>query len=140
MATKRTVRVLVCRPGKQPAVEMITDTLETWQSLVKSEGQDIGYVQEIPIDRNRISVVCNEDGQRLCPLNRVIPALAPQLPRDVNFVVDTTKGARPAPGTMGVHKLYGTFAVVRAGIAGRGYISLLDSDVAVWTALLQLTQ
>lgn len=58
------IRVVICKVGQEPYVEMIVSTLPNIQSLVG------GFIEFVDIGHN-LSIVCNEDAIRLqLPQNR----------------------------------------------------------------------
>lgn len=63
------MKVVVVRPGKEPAVEEIDNTLKSMQQAVG------GYIEVLhPFSDERICLVCNEEGKFLSEMkpNRVI--------------------------------------------------------------------
>ena len=53
---KKTITVLVKRPGEAPVLELADNTLECFQELVG------GYIETYPFSKNAV-VVCNEEGK-----------------------------------------------------------------------------
>jgi hypothetical protein len=128
------VTALICRPGQSPVVETVSDRFEEWQRLVKDVGQSRGFVQIVPL-YGGIYMICNEDGKRLCPFNRRVPGLAPDIDEsEYDLIVKPDHAA--APGTIGTHEVYGTFALVRDGHQEKR-ASLTQDDIERWMAALE---
>ena len=133
-----TIKALVCRPGKDPAVEELEDQFELWQKLVRGDGQRLGHIEIVHL-HNGVFMICNEDGRMSCNFNREVPGIAPEVNESAFSYVAKPKDAA-APGTVGVHRVYGTFALVRkkpSGRGGLGILSLSDEDVERWTGALK---
>lgn len=64
----KSVRVVLMRPGGMPEPADIDPSLESLQGIVG------GYLEAAPLNRDGLSVICNEDGIRLgLPLSAVLP-------------------------------------------------------------------
>lgn len=135
METQETVRVLVCRPKQSPTVEDVPNEFETWQELVKGTGERKGRVQYIHLE-DGVQMICNEDGQYVCEPNRLVPGRAPVPAVKPDFVFGAE--GKADPGTIGVHRAFGTFALSRVGTKG-ACASLTDEDIRIWTAILHWT-
>jgi hypothetical protein len=68
-----TIKVIVCRVGRQPAVEEMENALHAFQELVG------GYVEWVGFRRPAgCGIFCNEEGLlRRLPLNRKVPNAGP---------------------------------------------------------------
>lgn len=131
------VTALVCRPGQSPVVETVVDRLEEWQRLVRADGETRGYIQIVHLF-DGVVMICNEDGRATCKPNRVVPGLAPNINEDLFDLIIKPDNAA-APGTIGFHEVYGTFALVRDN--GDGYHgSLSQEDIDRWVAVLELVE
>jgi len=67
-----------------------------------------------------------------------VPGMAPVPREDVIPIMVPPDAA--APGTMGVHRVYGTFALARrssGGAGGLGVLSLNEKDVERWSGALK---
>lgn len=123
-------RVMVCIVGQPPTIQFCQSPfIFTKQRLL-----DGGYVQATPLDDG---VMCYSDEDAIAkdlPLNREIPARAPEIPEDM-VLLDVPDDA-PAPGTMGVHRIRGNFMLLRHKHDGNSdYTDLTDEDIAKYTAL-----
>lgn len=105
----KNIRVLFVAVGKPPEIRDIDTDLETMQKLVG------GYVEHLSI--GDFDFYCNEEAQMLnLPLNRLIPARAPEVPPDT--VVIKMDPNLADPGQMGVHMILGDFFICRHNEAG----------------------
>jgi hypothetical protein len=130
--TPGAVRVLVCRIGIPPAVEMLaTDArgshLKAMQAIVG------GFVQVIQLG-DGVELWCNENRTGLS-LNRVIPARVRALPPGFEDAVIIRLGDELArPGETGEWRIYGDFFLARSTADGE-IIGVTDADIARYRSL-----
>lgn len=120
------MKVYVKKVGCAPLVVDAEPTLEWLQAIVD------GYVQLVPIgEHDGLALVCNEDGiLRGLPYNADVAARAmPHLEGAFRIYVGGTEADYAQPGEMGVHRIYGDFAIVRESPDGERFIGLTDADL-----------
>lgn len=131
----KTIRVLVCRVGRLPVVEVLKSNnrdsfLDEMQRICD------GNVQCITLD-DGTDLWCNEDGLMLgLPLNRVIPAAPRELPtlfgEPVEVIYADEGLARP--GEAGEWRIYGDFFL--CNVDDDGEIAPVTSEqIARYTSL-----
>lgn len=133
MANK--IRVLACRVGEQPKIEEIENVLETLQAFVKGKDEDYGLISVVELVPG-IMLVCNDNGMYECEFNREVPGLSPEMPKDAEIIVRPKNAA--APGTIGVHKIFGNFFLCRVNRQSGDFASLKNLDIDPWTQALSL--
>jgi hypothetical protein len=102
---------VVCRVGEPARVEMVSPDYEDLSALV-------GGMVEVAYVSPDVELVCNEEGQYLCPFNRDVPALAPPLPAGFEdaFVIAEPGTIAPGSGQIGVHQVHGNFFLCAPGL------------------------
>jgi hypothetical protein len=130
----RKLRVIVCRVGRAPAVELLEQRRGSYLDAM----QDVvgGYIEYLHLGREYagIEAVLNEDGFGLgLALNRVVPATAPARPAGFEdaFVVKVDDDLCD-PGERGVYRLHGDFFFTRTDEHGEA-ADVTDADVRFWT-------
>lgn len=104
MKKRKDLKVLVIEPGKVPYVKVIDNTLESLQAEVG------GYIEQVSIFEDPVTILCNEDGKRLgLPKNR---------------------GLYDNKGVMR-DIILGTFIIV--GIGTEDFISLTEEQIEKYT-------
>ena len=130
--TTRAVRVLVCRVGCSPAIEMLTTDargshLKAMQAIVG------GFVQVIQLS-DGVELWCNEERTGLSP-NRVIPARArPFPPGFEDAVIIHLDNDLARPGETGEWRIYGDFFLARSTTDGE-MVGVTDADIAHYLPL-----
>lgn len=123
------LRVLVCRVGVQPRVEMVKNDYYSLKTLVG------GYLESISLEPG-IDLWCNEEALLLeLPLNRVFPARAARLPKNLNVVYLSSNLA--LPGELGEHRIHGDFFIASHDRWGETE-SLSLSAIAKYSELFKL--
>lgn len=103
MKKVKKVRAIVCEPNKAPRVEMIEETLESWQNLVD------GIIQVIYPHDDDTCIILNDEGKlENLPANRAL--------RDQNGNIYDV--------------IVGTFAIVRAPEDSENFESLTDQQLS----------
>jgi len=124
--TTGAVRVLVCRVGCSPTVEMLTTDargshLKAMQAIVG------GFVQAIQLG-DGVELWCNENRTGLA-LNRVIPARARPLPPGFeDAVIIHLDSDLARPGEPGEWRIYGDFFLARSTADGE-IVGVTDADI-----------
>ena len=122
------MRVLVFRIGSVSKVEDVENPFH-FAKMSLISGDDI---ESLTLD-DGVAVYMGENARHLdLPLNREIPARMPTFPDDI-FIIDTRKEPSPAPGEMGVHRIYGNCLLTRHG--DEDCIDLTDADIAKYAHL-----
>ncbi len=127
-------RVLVCRVGWPPVVaEASSPFLYTKAELIG----DKSYVETVRLD-DGVYIYCDEDGRAKCPQpNRDIPALMPMIDKSMwQSIIYMEDDPLPAPGELGVHRVYGNFLLTRH--EGERNVDLTDADIKKYLELLDL--
>lgn len=125
----RKIRAIVCKASgnELTTIQEIGVELRELQRLVD------GYIQLVYLG-DGVVLICNEDGKATKPFHCVVPGRAPMIDESlVDFIIKPADSA--PPGEMGVHRIYGDFALVREDDEGE-LQSLTDADVAHYMAIL----
>jgi hypothetical protein len=128
-STSASVRVLVCRVGAAPVVEVLASN-EQGQHIDAMQALVGGFVTVISLE-DGVELWCNDDAILLgLPLNRVISAIAPPIPSGFeNAVIIRLGNDLALPGEPGEWRIYGDFFLARSTTDGQ-LADVTDADVA----------
>lgn len=116
---EKEIQIIHVRVGQPPVVKTVQNELNEFNKLVG------GHLECIDLDG--FDLICNEEGEiRDLPLNRIIPAQAPEVPEGIEIIYMDDNLAEP--GQMGEWRIKGDFFICRHDDDG-DFASLQSEDI-----------
>jgi hypothetical protein len=129
-------RILSCRVGAGPETVEVESPWQYTKEFIdttESSGRD-SYIEAVCLE-DGVLIYCDEEGMiKKLPINRLLPARAPEIDEESFFVIYREGLAHP--GEMGIHVLRGNFILTRHDVDTDEPRNLTDEDIKKYTRIL----